>query len=44
MTVTILSRLTDILASALKTPVRDMTGLTGNYDFKLDLRPYLLNG
>jgi len=36
-----LSRLTDILASALKTPVRDMTGLTGNYDFKLDMRPYL---
>jgi uncharacterized protein (TIGR03435 family) len=36
-----LSRLTDILASALKTPVRDMTGLEGNYDFKLDMRPYL---
>jgi uncharacterized protein (TIGR03435 family) len=38
-----LSRLADILASALKTPVRDMTGLEGNYDFKLDLRPDLLN-
>lgn len=36
-----LSRLSDILASALKTPVRDMTGLEGNYDFKLDMRPYL---
>ncbi|HWF10977.1 MAG TPA: TIGR03435 family protein [Bryobacteraceae bacterium] len=36
-----LSRLCDILASALKTPVRDMTMLEGNYDFKLDLRPYL---
>jgi uncharacterized protein (TIGR03435 family) len=36
-----LSRLCDILASALKTPVRDMTGLEGNYDFKLDMRPYL---
>ncbi|HEX4273973.1 MAG TPA: TIGR03435 family protein [Bryobacteraceae bacterium] len=36
-----LSRLCDILASALKTPVRDMTMLEGNYDFKLDMRPYL---
>jgi uncharacterized protein (TIGR03435 family) len=38
-----LSRLTDILASALKMPVRNMTGLEGNYDFKLDMRSYLLN-
>jgi uncharacterized protein (TIGR03435 family) len=38
-----LSRLTDILASALKLPVRNMTGLEGNYDFKLDMRSYLLN-
>jgi len=38
-----LSRLADILASALKLPVKDMTGLEGNYDFKLDMRPYLLN-
>lgn len=38
-----LSRLADIVASALKTPVRDMTGLNGNYDFKLDLRSYLTN-
>jgi len=36
-----LSRLTDIVASALKAPVRDGTGLTGFYDFKLDLRPYI---
>ncbi len=38
-----LSRLTDILSSALKTPVRDMTMLDGFYDFKLDMRPYLLD-
>lgn len=38
-----LARLADILASALKMPVRNMTGLDGNYDFKLDLRSYLLN-
>jgi uncharacterized protein (TIGR03435 family) len=36
-----LSRLADILASALKIPVRDMTGLEGYYDFKIDMRPYL---
>jgi uncharacterized protein (TIGR03435 family) len=36
-----LSRLADILASALKIPVRDMTGLDGYYDFKIDMRPYL---
>ncbi len=36
-----LSRLTDIISSALKVPVRDGTGLTGFYDFKLDLRPYI---
>ncbi len=36
-----LSRLTDIVSSALKAPVRDGTGLTGFYDFKLDLRPYI---
>lgn len=36
-----LSRLADIIASALKTPVRDMTKLEGFYDFKVDLRPYL---
>ena len=36
-----LSRLTDIVSSALKTPVRDMTGLEGFYDFKVDMRPYL---
>jgi uncharacterized protein (TIGR03435 family) len=38
-----LSRLTDIVASVLKTPVRDMTGLEGFYDFKVDMRPYLLD-
>jgi uncharacterized protein (TIGR03435 family) len=38
-----LSRLTDIISSALKTPVRDMTGLEGFYDFKVDMRPYLLD-
>jgi uncharacterized protein (TIGR03435 family) len=36
-----LSRLTDIVSSALKVPVRDGTGLAGFYDFKLDLRPYI---
>ena len=36
-----LSRLTDIISSALRVPVRDGTGLTGFYDFKLDLRPYI---
>jgi uncharacterized protein (TIGR03435 family) len=36
-----LSRLADVLSSALKTPVRDATGLDGFYDFKLDLRPYI---
>jgi uncharacterized protein (TIGR03435 family) len=36
-----LSRLADIISSALRTPVRDMTKLEGFYDFKVDLRPYL---
>lgn len=36
-----ISRLADIISSALKTPVRDTTMLEGFYDFKLDLRPYL---
>jgi uncharacterized protein (TIGR03435 family) len=36
-----LSRLADIVSSALRTPVRDMTKLEGFYDFKVDLRPYL---
>jgi uncharacterized protein (TIGR03435 family) len=36
-----LSRLADIVSSALKVPVLDETGLTGYFDFKLDLRPYL---
>jgi uncharacterized protein (TIGR03435 family) len=36
-----LSRLCDIISSALRTPVRDMTRLEGFYDFKVDLRPYL---
>jgi uncharacterized protein (TIGR03435 family) len=36
-----LSRLTDILSSALKAPVQDATELPGFYDFKLDLRPYI---
>jgi uncharacterized protein (TIGR03435 family) len=36
-----LSRLTDILSSALKVPVQDATELPGFYDFKLDLRPYI---
>ena len=37
-----LSRLADIVASALRTPVVDMTGLDGHFDFKLDLRPYVV--
>jgi len=36
-----LSRLTDLVSSVLKTPVKDMTGLDGFYDFKVDMRPYL---
>jgi len=36
-----LSRLSDILSSALKLPVQDATQLPGFYDFKLDLRPYI---
>jgi uncharacterized protein (TIGR03435 family) len=36
-----LSRLTDIISSVLKTPVKNMTGLDGFYDFKVDMRPYL---
>jgi uncharacterized protein (TIGR03435 family) len=38
-----LSRLADIISSALKMPVRDMSMLDGFYDFKLDLRPWLLD-
>ncbi len=38
-----ISRLADIISSALKTPVMDMTRLEGFYDFKVDLRPYLLD-
>ncbi|MBZ5575226.1 MAG: TIGR03435 family protein [Acidobacteriia bacterium] len=37
-----LSRLAEILSSALKVPVLEMTGLEGHYDFVLDLRPYIL--
>ena len=36
-----LSRLADIVGSAIKMPVFDQTGLEGYYDFTLDLRPYL---
>jgi uncharacterized protein (TIGR03435 family) len=36
-----MSRLADILSSALKVPVLDATGLDGHYDFKLDMRPYI---
>jgi uncharacterized protein (TIGR03435 family) len=36
-----LSRLADIVSSAIKLPVLDKTGLDGVYDFTLDLRPYL---
>jgi uncharacterized protein (TIGR03435 family) len=38
-----LSRLADILADVLKMPVRDVTMLDGFYDFKVDMRPYLLD-
>ena len=38
-----LSRLADIISGVLKTPVKDMTALEGFYDFKVDLRPYLLD-
>lgn len=36
-----ISRLADILASALKAPVENGTGLEGYYDFKLDMRRYI---
>ena len=36
-----ISRLADIMSGVLKTPVLDMTGLDGHYDFKLDMRPYI---
>ena len=36
------SRLADIVSGALKAPVLDITGLPGTYDFKLDLRTYLI--
>ena len=36
------SRLADIVSGVLKAPVQDATGLAGNYDFKLDLRPYIV--
>jgi uncharacterized protein (TIGR03435 family) len=38
-----LTRLADIISGALKMPVRDMTMLEGFYDFRLDLRPYVLD-
>jgi uncharacterized protein (TIGR03435 family) len=38
-----LSRLADIISGVLKMPVKDMTTLDGFYDFKLDMRPYLLD-
>jgi uncharacterized protein (TIGR03435 family) len=38
-----LSRLADIISGVLKMPVRDMTMMDGFYDFKVDLRPYLLD-
>lgn len=36
-----LSRLADIVSGVLRAPVQDATSLPGNYDFKLDLRPYV---
>jgi uncharacterized protein (TIGR03435 family) len=36
-----LSRLADLLAGPLRAPVVDKTGLSGRYDFTLDLMPYL---
>jgi uncharacterized protein (TIGR03435 family) len=38
-----LSRLADIISGVLKMPVKDMTMLEEFYDFKLDMRPYLLD-
>jgi uncharacterized protein (TIGR03435 family) len=38
-----LSRLADIISGVLKLPVKDLTMLDGFYDFKLDMRPYLLD-
>jgi uncharacterized protein (TIGR03435 family) len=38
-----LSRLADIISGVLKTPVKDLTMLEGFYDFKLDMRPYVLD-
>jgi uncharacterized protein (TIGR03435 family) len=36
-----LSRLADLLSGALRAPVVDMTGLTGRYDFAIDLMAYI---
>lgn len=35
------SRLIDLLSGALRAPVVDMTGLTGRYDFAIDLMSYI---
>jgi uncharacterized protein (TIGR03435 family) len=36
-----ISRLADVMAEHLRAPVIDRTGLTGKYDFTLDLMPYV---
>jgi len=33
--------LTDLLSGPLRAPVVDQTGLTGRYDFAIDLMPYI---
>jgi uncharacterized protein (TIGR03435 family) len=41
---TTLKEFGDFLSGPLQTPVVDMTGLTGRYDFVLDFTPYLPDG
>jgi uncharacterized protein (TIGR03435 family) len=38
---TTVEKFAQLLSDALKSPVVDMTGLNGLYDFKLDIAPYL---
>ena len=38
---TTLAEAADLLSQPLQTPVVDMTGLTGRYDFSIDLAPYI---
>jgi uncharacterized protein (TIGR03435 family) len=41
---TTMAQLASSLSDAMQAPVKDQTGLTGKYDFSLDLTPYLTPG